>query len=201
VKVEVNGHNVFTVSMKKYPSVNNVKVHKKGRNNYMYTSTQEFIDDWNSEAASTQKVLDALTDSSLGQKVSPEDRNLGAIAWHIVTSTPEMLMEFGIKVDAVQDSNTIPVSAREIAEIFRRVSSDTSDAVKQQWTDQSLTEMVNVFGMDMPKAVTLSLLIKHIIHHRGQMTVLMRQAGLKVPGVYGPAREEWSLMGMDAPSL
>jgi uncharacterized damage-inducible protein DinB len=167
----------------------------------MYTSIQEFIGEWNQEAASTQKILDALTDSSLGQKVSPEDRTLGSIAWHVVTSTPGMLMEFGINVDALQDSNSIPASAREIAEIFRRVSSDTSDAVKQQWTDQSLTEMTNVFGMDMPKAVTLSLLIKHIIHHRGQMTVLMRQAGLKVPGVYGPAREEWSLMGMDAPAL
>jgi len=39
-------------------------------------------------------------------------------------------------------------------------------------------------------------LITHQAHHRGQMTVLMRQAGLKVPGVYGPAREEWAAMGM-----
>jgi hypothetical protein len=30
------------------------------------------------------------------------------------------------------------------------------------------------------------------------MTVLMRQAGLKVPGFYGPAQEEWSAMGMPA---
>jgi len=36
----------------------------------------------------------------------------------------------------------------------------------------------------------------HQTHHRAQMTVLMRQAGLKVPGVYGPSREEWSQMGM-----
>jgi hypothetical protein len=28
--------------------------------------------------------------------------------------------------------------------------------------------------------------------------VLMRQAGLSVPGVYGPAREEWAAMGMPA---
>lgn len=188
--------------MKKLPSVNNVKVQiKKWRNKRMYTSIQEFNDEWNNEAASTQKVLDALSDSSLGQKVSQEGRTLGAIAWHVVTSTPEMLNEFGINVEAVQDSNNVPASAREIAEIFRRVSADTSDAVKQQWTDHSLTEMVNAFGMDMPKAVTLSLLIKHIIHHRGQMTILMRQAGLKVPGVYGPAREEWGLIGMDAPAL
>jgi uncharacterized damage-inducible protein DinB len=167
----------------------------------MYTSIAEFIEEWNQEAASTQKILDALTDASLEQKVSPEDRTLGALAWHIVSSTPGMLIEFGITVEELKDPTAVPSSAREIAETFRRVSVDTSDAVKKQWTDQSLSEMKNVFGMEMPKAVTLSLLIKHIIHHRGQMTVLMRQAGLKVPGVYGPAREEWSQMGMDAPTI
>lgn len=167
----------------------------------MYTSISIFIDEWNQEAASTQKVLDTLTDESLQQRVSPDDRTLGEIAWHIVSSTPEMLIEFGIKVEALQNSNTVPTSAREIAETFRRVSADTSEAVRQQWTDQSLGEIKNVFGMNLPKGVTLSMLNKHIIHHRGQMTVLMRQAGLKVPGVYGPSREEWSQMGMDAPSI
>jgi uncharacterized damage-inducible protein DinB len=167
----------------------------------MYTSITEFIEEWNQEASSTQKILDALTDASLGQKVSSEDRTLGAIAWHIVSSTPGMLMEFGITVKEMKDATTIPSSAREIAESFRSVSADTSDAVKQQWTDQSLSEMKNVFGMEMPKAATLSLLIKHIIHHRGQLTVLMRQAGLQVPGVYGPSREEWSQIGMEAPTI
>ncbi|MEH7376297.1 DinB family protein [Neobacillus drentensis] len=167
----------------------------------MYTSITEFIEDWNQEAASTQKVLDVLTDESLQQAVSPEDRTLGRIAWHVVTSTPEMLNEFGVKVENVENSNTVPSNAKEIAETFRKVSADTMDAVKQQWTDESLKEMKNVFGMDMQKAVTLSLLIKHIIHHRGQMTVLMRQAGLNVPGVYGPSRNEWSQMGMEAPAL
>ena len=32
-------------------------------------------------------------------------------------------------------------------------------------------------------------LLHHEIHHRGQMTVLMRQAGLKLPGVYGPSAD------------
>ena len=38
----------------------------------------------------------------------------------------------------------------------------------------------------------------HWSHHRGQMTVLMRQAGLRVPGVYGPAKEDWAAMGAPA---
>jgi uncharacterized damage-inducible protein DinB len=45
-------------------------------------------------------------------------------------------------------------------------------------------------------AILRSMVFSHLIHHRGQLTVLMRQAGLKVPGVYGPAREEWAAMGM-----
>jgi hypothetical protein len=33
------------------------------------------------------------------------------------------------------------------------------------------------------------------------MTVLMRQAGLKVPGIYGPAKEEWSIYGAPVPEI
>ncbi|MED4223828.1 DinB family protein [Neobacillus cucumis] len=167
----------------------------------MFTSINEFSQEWNQEAASTQRVLDALTDESLGQAVSKDDRTLGKIAWHIVASTPGMLNEFGITIENVGSGETIPTSAKEIADTFRKVSAEVAEQVQKQWTDESLTEVQDVFGRQMPKAVTLSLLIKHIIHHRGQMTVLMRQAGLKVPGVYGPAREEWSQMGMEAPAL
>jgi uncharacterized damage-inducible protein DinB len=49
--------------------------------------------------------------------------------------------------------------------------------------------------------VTLGALVGHQTHHRGQMTVLMRQAGLVVPGIFGPAREEWAKMGMPAPEI
>lgn len=167
----------------------------------MYTVISQFIDEWNQEAASTQKVLDALTDQSLQQKISPEDRTLGSIAWHIVASTPGMLMEFGVTVKGVENELSVPTSAREIAETFRSVSAETSEAIRQQWTDANLSETKNVFGRELQKAAMLNMLIKHIVHHRGQMTVLMRQAGVQVPGIYGPSREEWSQMGMEAPSI
>jgi len=40
----------------------------------------------------------------------------------------------------------------------------------------------------------------HELHHRGQLTVLMRQAGLVVPGIFGPAQEEWTRYGMEPPA-
>jgi uncharacterized damage-inducible protein DinB len=56
-----------------------------------------------------------------------------------------------------------------------------------------------MYGQTWKKRDVLASLILHQAHHRGQMTVLMRQAGLAVPGIYGPAREEWAAMGMAAP--
>jgi uncharacterized damage-inducible protein DinB len=42
----------------------------------------------------------------------------------------------------------------------------------------------------MTIAAAFQGLVRHLIHHRGQLIVLMREAGLIVPGVYGPSREE-----------
>jgi uncharacterized damage-inducible protein DinB len=58
-----------------------------------------------------------------------------------------------------------------------------------------------MYGEKWKRGVTLTVLVTHQAHHRGQMTVLMRQAGLRVTGVYGPAREEWAGMGMSAPEI
>jgi len=63
-----------------------------------------------------------------------------------------------------------------------------------------LLETDNMYGETWPRGVTLFALIAHQAHHRGQMTVLMRQAGLTVPGVYGPSSEEWQAHGMAAPA-
>jgi uncharacterized damage-inducible protein DinB len=167
----------------------------------MYTTIAEFIAEWSQEATLTQKVLDTLTDQSLQQQVSPNGRTLGEIAWHIITNIPEFLSHFGFNIEMVKDSATVPSSAKEIAETFRKISAYAAETVKQQWIDESLKQVQNAFGRDLSNASILSLLIKHIIHHRGQMTVLMRQAGLKVPGVYGPAKEEWSKMGMEPPAF
>jgi uncharacterized damage-inducible protein DinB len=57
----------------------------------------------------------------------------------------------------------------------------------------------DMYGEMWKRGFTLYNLITHQIHHRGQMTVLMRQSGLKVPGFYGPSFEEWAQYGMEAP--
>lgn len=82
---------------------------------------------------------------------------------------------------------------------YRQVSKSMVESVKKQWSDETLQEEREMYGERWTVGNTLSALIYHQIHHRGQLTVLMRQAGLKMPGIYGPSREEWSQYGMEAP--
>jgi uncharacterized damage-inducible protein DinB len=58
-----------------------------------------------------------------------------------------------------------------------------------------------MYGEKWTRGVTARVLLNHQTHHRGQMTILMRQAGLKVPGVYGPSKEEWAEYGAPPPEI
>ncbi|MFE8696105.1 DinB family protein [Cytobacillus sp. FJAT-53684] len=167
----------------------------------MYVTIADFIKEWNKEAILTQNVLDGLTDDSLNQQVYPEGRTLGRIAWHLTTTIPEYLAEFGLKIDEVKNAQQIPTTAKEIAETFKHVSSNAVQAIEQQWKNDTLQEVQMAFGREETNAQIVMGLIKHTVHHRGQITVLMRQAGLKPFGVYGPPKEDWVQFGVENPPL
>lgn len=167
----------------------------------MYVTVSDFINEWDREAMLTQQVLDGLTDESLRQQVYPEGRTLGRIAWHLTTSIPEYLAHFGLKIDTIENADRVPASAKDIADTFRKASMTASKAIEEQWTDDSLKHVQEAFGRQESNATILMGLIKHIVHHRGQMTILMRQAGIKPFGVYGPPKEDWIHLGVEHPPL
>jgi len=164
----------------------------------MYVTVTDLITEWKNEAVLTQKVLDECTDKALSQQVYPGGRTLGRIAWHFVANIPDYLTEFGVSVEKVSNPNEVP-SAKEIAQTFTELSSQVVNALQEQWTDNSLKQVQNAFGRMESNATIFMGLIKHIAHHRGQVTVLMRQAGLPIPAVYGPAKEGWAKLGVTPP--
>ena len=165
----------------------------------MFLSVATFLQVWEKEVESTQRILDALTDESLNQLVAAPDRTLGRIAWHIVTTIPEMMTRTGLIMESINEDALLPATAVEIIHNYRDVSKSLVAAINNQWNDQTLLEKRDMYGETWAIGATLSALVDHQIHHRGQMTVLMRQAGLKVPGIYGPSRDDWSHMGMEPP--
>ena len=172
----------------------------------MFNTINEFLNDWQYESSATLKIFDSLTDQSLSQTVYPGGRSLGRLAWHITQMVYDMISKTNLvrtdsfgeseKIEGYEKDTPVPKSAKEIADKYNFISTKLSEELKKKWTDKSLDEEINMYGENWEKGTVLSSLIKHQAHHRGQMTVLMRQAGLKVPGVYGPSKEEWAAMNM-----
>ncbi|MEO7673327.1 MAG: DinB family protein [Pyrinomonadaceae bacterium] len=164
----------------------------------MLRTIEDFKKDWAYEAEMTGKVMQTLTDSSLGQKVSDTGRSLGFLGWHLTQTLGEMLGLVGLKIDAPGFDLECPSAAVDIAAAYEKAAKSVMDEVAANWTDETLLQTDEMYGDTWARGLTLFYLIAHQAHHRGQMTVLMRQAGLPVPGVYGPAREEWAAMGAPA---
>ncbi|OAB47890.1 DinB family protein [Paenibacillus antarcticus] len=162
----------------------------------MFVRIDDFVAEWIRESEITERVLKVLTDESLLQVIASDYRTLGEIAWHLVESV-NYLTAMGLSFEAPSKSEHIPPLAKSVLDEYGRISRDMIHAIKSQWTDTKLTETMNMGGEKWMNGASLRFVIMHQVHHRGQMTILMRQAGLRVPDVYGPTREDWVARGME----
>jgi len=160
----------------------------------MYSTIAEFVEDWTRESAISLKVQRVLTDPSLQQKTDPEGRTLGSLAWHMVIMIGLTGSSVGLEVDAPPRGTDAPASAALIADAYEKAARSMSEQASARLKDAQLPSEISYFGRTLPMARVLDSLIRHQIHHRAQMTVLLRQAGLVPPGVYGPSLEESAAM-------
>jgi uncharacterized damage-inducible protein DinB len=166
----------------------------------MIRKIEDFLECWSKESAATLKVLNAITDDVVNKPVIGYNRTLGFLAWHLITSIVDMANGTGLKVEGPSGCNSEVLPSKkisEIADIYKKVSDTFLNEIKTKWNDDSLNIEVDMYGEKWKNGATLLVILSHEIHHRGQMTVLMRVLGLKtVPGVCGPSKEEWSAIGM-----
>jgi uncharacterized damage-inducible protein DinB len=146
-------------------------------------------------------MLGALTDASLSQSVAKDHRTIARMAWHIACAIPEMANHTGLHVTGPSEKDPIPTSAQAIKAAYDKAAASLLEQVTTCWNDETLQIEDNMYGETWKRGMTLTVLINHQTHHRAQMTVLMRQAGLPVPGIYGPSKDEWGQYNMPAPAV
>jgi uncharacterized damage-inducible protein DinB len=156
----------------------------------MFKSVKHFLSLWNRESENTAKVLANLTDGSLSQPLAPGCRNLGELAWHIAGSLRGIAGKAGLEFNGVNDKSPVPPRAADILAGYRRSADGLAATIRTGWTDETLNVKDKMYGYEWPRGFMLEILLFHEIHHRAQATVLMRQAGLKVPAVYGPTKDD-----------
>jgi uncharacterized damage-inducible protein DinB len=112
-----------------------------------------------------------------------------------------MASRTGLRLAGPSFDAPIPATAKEIFDAYNTVAISLNEQVKTEWDDARLLVEDEMYGEQWIRGFTLQVLVHHQIHHRGQMTVLMRLCGLSIPGIYGPTKEEWATYGMQAPAV
>ncbi|MFC5732467.1 DinB family protein [Cytobacillus gottheilii] len=155
----------------------------------MYRQVNDFLNEWNAEAVSTIAVMDALTDEKLEQAITEGHSTLRWLGWHLATSPVFFASLVGVNLAPPTEKKEEEMTAADIQVAYRKIAEELKSAAESTLADEQLTETID-FGGPTAKGSILSKLILHQTHHRGQMTVLLRQAGLPVPGVMGPTKEQ-----------
>ena len=94
----------------------------------------------------------------------------------------------------------MPANAALIGQEYKKSSESLLSAIAS-WDDKTLETEDDMYGERWNRATSLLILLMHQTHHRGQLTVLMRQAGLPIAGMYGPTKEDWAKYGMPTPPI
>ena len=162
----------------------------------MYRKIEDFVVDWKAEKEFTTNIFSKIPDEYLSYKAAGNIRSLGRLAWHITQTLTEMPHKAGIIKKDFLENELIPETFSEIINIYKKHSEQLVELLKVNWTDSDLTKIIEVYGQKWEKRKILSALINHQIHHRAQMTILMRLKNIEVPGIYGPSKEEWTKYGM-----
>jgi uncharacterized damage-inducible protein DinB len=164
----------------------------------MFTSVQHFTESFKYESESTLKLFKNITNEALLIKPNDDIRSIQRLVWHITITLGEMLGKAGLTIQCPEEHSSPLNDMNEIYNTYAKAAKSVLEQVALHWTDDDLNTKVPMYGDVWTKGTILSVLIKHEVHHRGQLTVLMRLNGLKVPGIYGPSKEEWAEWNMPA---
>jgi len=148
------------------------------------------------EGATTRRVLERVPNDKLDWKPHGTSRSLGALAAHIGTALKAVS-------DAVQEKThearpterpVPPDTLQILAQYDENLASAKAKLAKMSDADLMSPWSLTVGGapkFTAPKiGIVRSIIMNHMIHHRGQLTVYLRQLGVPVPSVYGPSGDE-----------
>jgi uncharacterized damage-inducible protein DinB len=154
------------------------------------------IQELDQEAQTTRRVLERVPGDRLGWKPHAKSMSLGQLALHVAT-TPG-----GVSEIVRQSPHPVPEfnqpSASSAAELIPALEESVMKAKENLRTigDAGLGNIWRLVEGDkelmaMPVGAVLRfIMLNHWYHHRGQLSVYLRQPGVPVPSIYGPSADE-----------
>jgi uncharacterized damage-inducible protein DinB len=150
------------------------------------------------EANSTRRLLERVPADRLDYRPHPKSMSLGQLALHIAAipgSISRLSSLAEIDTQTVDFTPASPASAADLLTTHEQSLADAKaylasldqDACGGTFTARAGERVV----FALPRIVLLrNLMMNHLYHHRGQLTVYLRLLDVPVPAVYGRSADE-----------
>jgi len=157
------------------------------------------VPDFDHEMETTRRLLERVPMDRAAWKPHPRSTSLGALAAHVAG-----LVSFGSRIATLDEvdmtvsgGNRPPSSFSTTGALLEAFDASVAasraaiarldaDALGRPWT---LRAGGNVF-FSLPRAnVFRVFMMNHIIHHRGQLSVYLRELDVPLPPIYGPTAD------------
>jgi uncharacterized damage-inducible protein DinB len=150
------------------------------------------------EAVTTRRVLERVPDDRLGWRPHPKARTLGELALHVAivpggvaqlvaSPSPARAPQSGQDPSPASSSELMPALDQSIATAKQVLGGMDDGALTATWR---MTNGERELFTTTRAAMLRSVMLNHWYHHRGQLTVYLRELGVPIPSIYGPSADE-----------
>ena len=157
--------------------------------------SESFLEEFDPEMAATRTMLERLPAANLDWKPHGKSKSLGELATHVAE-----LPRFGLRIRsdewaAGSDKAPTMKSAADFLARFDENVREAREAIaamsdEELSRDFTVTRGGQVFFTLKKRALLRRVLLSHLIHHRGQLSVYLRMNDVPLPAVYGPTADE-----------
>lgn len=160
------------------------------------TIADALLQELEQEAKATRRVLERVPNEKLGYKPHERSWTLGQLALH-VAQLPGGIASLSTRspAQAPQFNQQSAKSADELIPAFEASLARAHELLAGATDEELMTDWVLMAGNQelwrVPRAALLrTLMLNHAYHHRGQLTVYLRELNIPVPSIYGPTADE-----------
>ena len=158
------------------------------------------LPEFDHEVAATRRLLARLPDGQLEWQPHHKSMTLGALATHLSELGywgQETLNSSAADLETMtRPAGFVPTATRAaILAVFEQKMSGARAALVGKTDAELMAPWTLRRGavefFTMPKASCWrTFVMNHLIHHRGQLTVYLRQLDVPLPSIYGPSADE-----------
>lgn len=150
------------------------------------------------EAQAARKVLERVPVEKFPWKPHEKSMTFGRLASHVAetlswgtTTLTQDSFEFKSgefkPFEASDTEEMLKMFDDNVDKVVRALENTTDEQLLQPW--RMIVDGNEV--INMPRiAVLRTWVLNHLIHHRGQLTVYLRENDIPVPSIYGPSADE-----------